>query len=114
MGRVSQAEARANRERVVEAASRLMREKGIAEVGIIELMQSVGLTQGASTSSSPRSPRWSTRRSPRAWPTTSATWRPWTGMPRARGGLAVAGRVLPVRRAPRRPRQRLPRGGLRR
>ncbi|WP_405590329.1 TetR/AcrR family transcriptional regulator [Streptomyces sp. NBC_01190] len=46
MGRVSQAEARANRERAVEAASRLMREKGIAEVGIIDLMQSIGLTQG--------------------------------------------------------------------
>src|SRR3954447_19955103 len=46
MGRVSRAEARANRERAVEAASRLMREKGVAEVGIIDVMQSIGLTQG--------------------------------------------------------------------
>lgn len=46
MGRVSQAEAKANRERVVEAASRLIREKGVAEVGIVDVMQSIGLTQG--------------------------------------------------------------------
>ncbi|WUH88963.1 TetR family transcriptional regulator [Streptomyces sp. NBC_00433] len=46
MGRVSQAEAKANRERVVEAASRLIRERGVAEVGIVDVMQSIGLTQG--------------------------------------------------------------------
>ncbi|MFG1807601.1 TetR/AcrR family transcriptional regulator [Streptomyces sp. NPDC049040] len=30
----------------MEAASRLIREKGVAEVGIIDVMQSIGLTQG--------------------------------------------------------------------
>ncbi|ETK32950.1 TetR/AcrR family transcriptional regulator [Microbispora sp. ATCC PTA-5024] len=46
MSRVSQAEARANRQRVVEAASRLFREKGVENVSIVDVMQSVGLTQG--------------------------------------------------------------------
>ncbi|MFI6084405.1 TetR/AcrR family transcriptional regulator [Streptomyces sp. NPDC051217] len=46
MSRVSQAEAKANRERVVEAASHLFREKGVAEVGIVDVMRSIGLTQG--------------------------------------------------------------------
>ncbi|MEU0913261.1 TetR/AcrR family transcriptional regulator [Streptomyces althioticus] len=46
MSRVSQAEARANRERVVAAAARLFREDGVANVGIADVMQSIGLTQG--------------------------------------------------------------------
>ncbi|MFJ4847215.1 MULTISPECIES: TetR/AcrR family transcriptional regulator [unclassified Streptomyces] len=46
MSRVSQAEARANRERVVEAASRLFRERGVANVSVADVMQAVGLTQG--------------------------------------------------------------------
>ncbi|MFJ9760977.1 TetR/AcrR family transcriptional regulator [Streptomyces sp. NPDC101149] len=46
MSRVSQAEAKANRERVVVAASRLFRENGVAKVGIADVMQSIGLTQG--------------------------------------------------------------------
>ena len=46
MSRVSQAEAQANRKRVVEAASRLFREKGVPNVSVADVMQSVGLTQG--------------------------------------------------------------------
>ncbi|MGW7662928.1 TetR/AcrR family transcriptional regulator, partial [Streptomyces sp. NPDC054756] len=46
MSRVSQAEARANRERVVAAAARLFREDGVAKVGIADVMKSIGLTQG--------------------------------------------------------------------
>lgn len=46
MSRVSQAEAKANRERVVAAASRLFRENGVAKVGVAEVMKSIGLTQG--------------------------------------------------------------------
>ncbi|MDX3074168.1 TetR/AcrR family transcriptional regulator [Streptomyces sp. NPDC088354] len=46
MSRVSQAEAKANRERVVAAASRLFREDGVAKVGIADVMKSIGLTQG--------------------------------------------------------------------
>lgn len=45
MGRVSQAEARANRERGV-AASRLMRDRGVERVGIADVMGAVGLTPG--------------------------------------------------------------------
>ncbi|GAB3890775.1 hypothetical protein GCM10027612_35540 [Microbispora bryophytorum subsp. camponoti] len=46
MSRVSQAEAKLNRERVVAAASRLFREDGVVKVGIADVMQSIGLTQG--------------------------------------------------------------------
>ncbi|WP_037761970.1 TetR/AcrR family transcriptional regulator [Streptomyces sp. 142MFCol3.1] len=46
MSRVSQAEAKVNRERVVLAASRLFREDGVAKVGIADVMKSIGLTQG--------------------------------------------------------------------
>ncbi|WP_089206559.1 TetR/AcrR family transcriptional regulator [Streptosporangium subroseum] len=46
MSRVSQAEAQANRKRVVESASRLFREKGVPNVSVADVMQSVGLTQG--------------------------------------------------------------------
>jgi TetR/AcrR family transcriptional repressor of nem operon len=46
MSRVSQAEAQANRKRVVAAASRLFREKGVPNVSIADVMQSVGLTSG--------------------------------------------------------------------
>ncbi|MFJ4847311.1 MULTISPECIES: TetR/AcrR family transcriptional regulator [unclassified Streptomyces] len=46
MSRVSQAEAKANRERVVLAASRLFREDGVTNVGIADVMKSIGLTQG--------------------------------------------------------------------
>ncbi|MDX3236969.1 TetR/AcrR family transcriptional regulator [Streptomyces sp. ME03-5709C] len=46
MSRVSQAEAKANRERVVAAASRLFRENGVAKVGIADVMKSIGLTPG--------------------------------------------------------------------
>jgi TetR/AcrR family transcriptional repressor of nem operon len=46
MSRVSQAEARANRKRVVESASRLFREKGVRDVSVADVMQSVGMTQG--------------------------------------------------------------------
>ncbi|MBB2745168.1 TetR/AcrR family transcriptional regulator [Microbispora sp. NBRC 16548] len=46
MSRVSQAEARENRKRVVESASRLFREKGVRDVSVADVMQSVGMTQG--------------------------------------------------------------------
>ncbi|MET7452125.1 TetR/AcrR family transcriptional regulator [Streptomyces sp. NPDC005574] len=45
MGRVSQAQARENRERVVRTASRLFREQG-TQVGVAELMKASGLTHG--------------------------------------------------------------------
>ncbi|WP_432863989.1 TetR/AcrR family transcriptional regulator [Microbispora rosea] len=46
MSRVSQAEAKVNRERVVAAASQLFREEGVVKVGIADVMKSIGLTQG--------------------------------------------------------------------
>ncbi|MEU8587268.1 TetR/AcrR family transcriptional regulator [Streptomyces sp. NPDC048664] len=45
MGRVSQEQARQNRERVVEVASRLFREQGTG-VSVAELMKAAGLTHG--------------------------------------------------------------------
>ncbi|MEV6702503.1 TetR/AcrR family transcriptional regulator [Streptomyces sp. NPDC051453] len=45
MGRVSQAQARANRRRVVEGASRLFREQGTG-VSVADLMKAAGLTHG--------------------------------------------------------------------
>ncbi|KAB2350043.1 TetR/AcrR family transcriptional regulator [Actinomadura rudentiformis] len=45
MGRVSQAQARQNRERVVDQASRLFREQG-TEVSVADLMKAAGLTHG--------------------------------------------------------------------
>lgn len=45
MGRVSQAQAQENRQRVVATASRMFREKGTA-VSIAELMKAAGLTHG--------------------------------------------------------------------
>ncbi|MER5885865.1 TetR family transcriptional regulator [Streptomyces sp. NPDC001941] len=45
MGRVSQAQARENRRRVVETASRLFREQGV-DVSVADLMKAAGLTHG--------------------------------------------------------------------
>ncbi|MEU7628613.1 TetR/AcrR family transcriptional regulator [Nocardia sp. NPDC049220] len=45
MGRVSQAQAQANRQRVVATASRMFREKGTG-VSVADLMKAVGLTHG--------------------------------------------------------------------
>ncbi|MGC2996938.1 TetR/AcrR family transcriptional regulator [Streptomyces sp. G35A] len=45
MGRVSQAQAQKNRERVVETASRLFREQG-TQVSVADLMKAAGLTHG--------------------------------------------------------------------
>ncbi|MFJ4717390.1 TetR/AcrR family transcriptional regulator [Streptomyces sp. NPDC088785] len=45
MGRVSQAQARENRQRVVESASRLFREQGV-DVSVADLMKAAGLTHG--------------------------------------------------------------------
>ncbi|MFF4439286.1 TetR/AcrR family transcriptional regulator [Streptomyces sp. NPDC001621] len=45
MGRVSQAQAQANRQRVVERASQLFREQGVG-VSIADLMKAAGLTHG--------------------------------------------------------------------
>ncbi len=44
--KVSRDQAEANRERVIEASSRLFRERGFAGVGLNELMQAAGLTRG--------------------------------------------------------------------
>ncbi len=46
MSKVSQEKAQQNRERVVQAAARLYREKGFEGVGISDVMKSVGLTHG--------------------------------------------------------------------
>src|SRR5881394_1482019 len=45
MGRVSQAQAQENRQRVVAAASRMFREKGAA-VSVADVMNAAGLTHG--------------------------------------------------------------------
>ncbi|MFD0441344.1 TetR/AcrR family transcriptional regulator [Streptomyces chartreusis] len=45
MGRVSQAQARENRQRVVRAVAELFRERG-AQVSVVDLMKEVGLTHG--------------------------------------------------------------------
>ena len=44
--KVSREQAQLNREKVVEAAARLFRERGIDGIGVAELMKSVGLTHG--------------------------------------------------------------------
>nr|WSW68826.1 TetR/AcrR family transcriptional regulator [Streptomyces sp. NBC_00995] len=45
MGRVSQAQAQENRRRVVETASRLLREQG-TQISVADLMKAAGLTHG--------------------------------------------------------------------
>jgi TetR/AcrR family transcriptional repressor of nem operon len=44
--RVSRAEAAQNRERIIEAAARLFRERGFDGIGVADLMKSAGLTHG--------------------------------------------------------------------
>jgi len=44
--RVTRAQAEENRERVIETAGRLFREKGFDGVGLNDLMQAAGLTRG--------------------------------------------------------------------
>jgi TetR/AcrR family transcriptional repressor of nem operon len=46
MSKVSREQAQQNRERVVESAARLFRERGFDGVGIADLMKSAGLTHG--------------------------------------------------------------------
>jgi TetR/AcrR family transcriptional regulator, transcriptional repressor for nem operon len=46
MSRVSQAQARENRQRVVETAARLFRERGVAQVSVADVMAGAGLTHG--------------------------------------------------------------------
>lgn len=46
MARVSQAQAQQNRDRVVETAARLFRERGVAGVSVADLMAAAGLTHG--------------------------------------------------------------------
>ncbi|GLY06601.1 TetR family transcriptional regulator [Actinoplanes sp. NBRC 101535] len=46
MGRVSQAQAAQNRERIVAVAARLFREKGIGGVSVADVMAEAGLTHG--------------------------------------------------------------------
>jgi TetR/AcrR family transcriptional repressor of nem operon len=47
MGRVSRAVADQHRQQVVEAAARLLRERGLEGVSVAEIMAEVGLTAGA-------------------------------------------------------------------
>lgn len=44
--KVSREQAQHNRQKVVEAAARLFRERGVDRIGVAELMKSVGLTHG--------------------------------------------------------------------
>lgn len=44
--KVSREEAEANRERIIETASRLFREKGLDGIGVADLMKGAGLTHG--------------------------------------------------------------------
>jgi TetR/AcrR family transcriptional regulator, transcriptional repressor for nem operon len=44
--KVTREEAAANRERIIEAASRLFREKGFNGIGVADLMKEAGLTHG--------------------------------------------------------------------
>ena len=46
MARVSQAQARENRDRVVRTAARLFRERGVEGVSVTDLMTAAGLTHG--------------------------------------------------------------------
>jgi TetR/AcrR family transcriptional regulator, transcriptional repressor for nem operon len=46
MSRVSQAQARENRQRVVDTAARLFRERGVAQVSVADVMAGAGLTHG--------------------------------------------------------------------
>ncbi|MFC7532906.1 TetR/AcrR family transcriptional regulator [Actinoplanes sp. GCM10030250] len=46
MGRVSQAQAAQNRERIVATAARMFRERGIAGVSVADVMAETGLTHG--------------------------------------------------------------------
>ncbi|MBG0561237.1 TetR/AcrR family transcriptional regulator [Actinoplanes aureus] len=46
MGRVSQAQAAQNRERIVATAARLFRERGVAGVSVADVMAEAGLTHG--------------------------------------------------------------------
>ena len=44
--RVSRAEAAENRQRIIEVASKLFRERGFDGIGVVDLMKSAGLTHG--------------------------------------------------------------------
>jgi TetR/AcrR family transcriptional regulator, transcriptional repressor for nem operon len=44
--RVSRAQAAENRERILEVATKLFRERGIDGIGVADLMKSAGLTHG--------------------------------------------------------------------
>src|SRR2546428_10500465 len=44
--RVSRAEAEQNRERIIEVAGRLFRERGFDGIGVADLMKAAGLTHG--------------------------------------------------------------------
>ena len=44
--RVSRAKAAQNRERIIEVAAKLFRERGFDGIGVAELMKSAGLTHG--------------------------------------------------------------------
>jgi TetR/AcrR family transcriptional repressor of nem operon len=46
MGRVSQAQAQQNRERIVATAARLFRERGVSGVSVADVMAEAGLTHG--------------------------------------------------------------------
>jgi TetR/AcrR family transcriptional regulator, transcriptional repressor for nem operon len=51
--RVSKEQAAENRERILKAASRLMRERGISGVGVDALTEAAGMTHGSLPLSAP-------------------------------------------------------------
>jgi AcrR family transcriptional regulator len=86
MGRVSHAQAQANRQRVVERASQLFREQGTG-VSVADLMKAAGLTHGGYYKQFASKEALMTRRSS----TRSANW-PSTTPPRSRSTRGTASR----------------------
>ena len=72
MPRVSQEQAKLNRQRVVEVAASCFASDGLHGVGVADIMCPAGLTHGGSTDSSPTRTRWRSRRSTGPSPSTTA------------------------------------------
>ena len=82
--RVSRIQAAENRQTVINVASRLFRERGFDGIGLKDLMEGAGLTQGAFYKSSSQRRTWRHRRP-------DAHWRapPNAGRPRSRKILMI-------------------------
>ena len=72
--RKSREEAAETRKRIVQAAARQFRAKGIVATGLAELMKAAGLTHGGFTSTSRRRTNSSRRPPPRLWTLCSRRW----------------------------------------